>query len=784
MSFFGEVVKSTSLFRILIKIDSTTYSGRFSFNDFTPIGSSVPYDGRLLSVPKISITRDSSFFGRLVYASSSFSLANTDGYFDTIIDDYDIIGATIRIFIGYENIDISEYINIYTGYLESLKTNKSSIVISITDIRKKLDTIINDFWLNQNALDVLKEVILASDSTVSYTSTYFDTVTWDSARALAPNITAFSTNTPLSGEQLAQNICTSLFGSLFITGDGRYSFLYIDESTSPILTISKDDIMNDDYDINYETIKILSKVVVNYDLADFLVSSISSLVVTDTSRDSYVFNKYKLHREQDYTTYLIGPTAASIYAKTVLDYYYEVHGEFSITVPIKYYTATIGSIITVEIYRNSQAILGTKNCEIMGVSYNLDNATITLDLRLAGTPSVVSQTTTASTVYQAVGGSYVSNVVSAAVASSSSALTSLLPRFRGVLFTDPITDNREGDTYYNGSTLTVMGFLTGAWITSSGTFTAAGVGADVAGAAASAYTNAVAAANLYTASVGTITRETMATKFGFSNWVTMSGVASAIGPILNAGYLNATVIDVQALFAQQIALLSSGSIYSGTGTYGTSTTGVYLDANGKFSLKDRLTWDGTTLSLVNGVFSGSITATSGSFVGSITATSGSIGGCAIDSTGIQSNDFNATSQTGWRLANTGGAQLPFISGNILMGYGTVINGVHIVNSDIINGIMFNPVDGITWAAKYNLDGSKTKGFVYGTFITYFAYASSLIGSDGPTLRITGLFGTTGVVGLRLASDGKIYVMDQVFGDYLVGENGSSVLLGTALSVLI
>ena len=112
MSFATEIVKSVSNFRVLIKIDSNDYSGRFSFNNFTPIGSSEPYDGRLLKAPNISITRDSSFFGRLSHSSSTFSLANVDGYFNTLIENYNIIGSTIRIFTrnlatGYATIDIT-----------------------------------------------------------------------------------------------------------------------------------------------------------------------------------------------------------------------------------------------------------------------------------------------------------------------------------------------------------------------------------------------------------------------------------------------------------------------------------------------------------------------------------------------------------------------------------------------------------------------------------------------------------------------------------------------------
>jgi hypothetical protein len=61
-------------------------------------------------------------------------------------------------------------------------------------------------------------------------------------------------------------------------------------------------------------------------------------------------------------------------------------------------------------------------------------------------------------------------------------------------------------------------------------------------------------------------------------------------------------------------------IYIGSGTYGNSNTGFYVDNNGYFSLKDKLTFDGSTLSV-----NGNITATGGSFTGYMTAGTAKIG---------------------------------------------------------------------------------------------------------------------------------------------------------------
>ena len=66
--------------------------------------------------------------------------------------------------------------------------------------------------------------------------------------------------------------------------------------------------------------------------------------------------------------------------------------------------------------------------------------------------------------------------------------------------------------------------------------------------------------------------------------------------------------------------LTSTKIYQGTGTFNNSNTGFYLDNTGQFSLKDKLSFDGTTLSVD----------------GEITSTSGNIGGWQINSTELKS----------------------------------------------------------------------------------------------------------------------------------------------------
>lgn len=87
------------------------------------------------------------------------------------------------------------------------------------------------------------------------------------------------------------------------------------------------------------------------------------------------------------------------------------------------------------------------------------------------------------------------------------------------------------------------------------------------------------------------------------------------------------------------ATTSTRRIYIGTGAYNNSNTSIYLDSDGKFSLKDKLTFDGTNLS-VNGsiTITNPSTANNGGVVGSFSngdaLTGGSIAGVTISSTKI------------------------------------------------------------------------------------------------------------------------------------------------------
>jgi hypothetical protein len=72
--------------------------------------------------------------------------------------------------------------------------------------------------------------------------------------------------------------------------------------------------------------------------------------------------------------------------------------------------------------------------------------------------------------------------------------------------------------------------------------------------------------------------------------------------------------------------IDSTSIHSGTTGYGTGA-GFYLGSDGRFSLSDKLTWNGSVLSINGGgTFSGALSAATGTFAGSLSAATGTFSG--------------------------------------------------------------------------------------------------------------------------------------------------------------
>lgn len=107
-----------------------------------------------------------------------------------------------------------------------------------------------------------------------------------------------------------------------------------------------------------------------------------------------------------------------------------------------------------------------------------------------------------------------------------------------------------------------------------------------------------------------------------------SGNLTVTGNASIAGWtVNSTSITSGGITLAASATAASNKIYVGTGTYNNSNTAFYVDGSGQFSLKDKLVWDGSALTIVGGgTFSGALSAATGTFAGSLSAATGTFTG--------------------------------------------------------------------------------------------------------------------------------------------------------------
>lgn len=104
----------------------------------------------------------------------------------------------------------------------------------------------------------------------------------------------------------------------------------------------------------------------------------------------------------------------------------------------------------------------------------------------------------------------------------------------------------------------------------------------------------------------TLNANTTAANVGLGNVTNQSAATTLSSAATAANTANKTAGAIGPV------TITGSSLYQGTGTYNNSNTGFYMDSSGNFSLKDKLAFNGTTLSIT-----GAVTATSGTFYGDI-----------------------------------------------------------------------------------------------------------------------------------------------------------------------
>lgn len=277
-----------------------------------------------------------------------------------------------------------------------------------------------------------------------------------------------------------------------------------------------------------------------------------------------------------------------------------------------------------------------------------------------------------------------------------------------------------------------------------------------------------------------------------NTFVVLVGGSGATGSLSNqAGVATSTVNSAIKIDASGTGLSASPfKFYSGAGTYadaGTSPgTPFYLDTNGKFSLRDKLYFDGSTLTV-----NGTINAAAGNFSGAMTVNNGTMkigtlaGGTAgTDGIYINTNNYwysngnikigGASNNVTWdgttfKVTGEINAASGTITGNLTMtGGGSVIartaaNTLNYVTLSYAGLFAYSPNAGGTASVETTRIVSNAAAGV----ATLVTRAAKLGDTPGWTVDSTSIYSNTATYGIKLdsTSPGTITARNV---DYYVG----------------
>lgn len=228
--------------------------------------------------------------------------------------------------------------------------------------------------------------------------------------------------------------------------------------------------------------------------------------------------------------------------------------------------------------------------------------------------------------------------------------------------------------------------------------------------------------------------------------------------------------------------IDSTSIHSGTTGYGTGA-GFYLGSDGRFSLSNKLTWDGSVLNIVGGgTFSGALSAATGTFAGNVHGgqfTTGAFTGYAWPA----ANNYGTyLGPSGLLIGNANNGKYLQVTqdGNIYTPGFNVVNGTMTVNqANVINtlNIAGNAVtvpEGATLYSEILLPSAPT----------YLDVFSLNIDALGQKIWIT----CSGSTASRAVTNGEPPVTDYYYGAagiwvdgvLVVGETGGGAFALTTL----
>jgi hypothetical protein len=349
----------------------------YSREGFTPVNSNVFYESRLLSVPSITKSRDPLFWGKIQFEGGAVDLNNGDGHLDLTGETFNVYGNQARVSIGFADQDISEYVRLFTGFVETLKIDERGMNITFKDRRKSLTKKILYSCTNLNALEAIEEILLDNYG-IPYNGLYYNMTKWEADRAIANNVTI---NMQKEDEaiKVIQSICESTFGMFGVDPDGKYTFRIVRSTDTSDFTIMGDDILNY-VTATYDPSQVITSTLIGY-AKNWTTTGTAYTYLNDTTQEEAIYQKYKVYNERTFDTYLPTLAQAQDFSDNILSYAGSINPIMDIEVPIKYYLIDVGDFADVTINRPNAVWLGTNKCEVIGKIFNLDRNTISFKIK-------------------------------------------------------------------------------------------------------------------------------------------------------------------------------------------------------------------------------------------------------------------------------------------------------------------------------------------------------------------------------------------------------------------
>lgn len=98
------------------------------------------YEPMLISIPKISQVKEDSYWGVTISSQGSVSIANDNGYFDTIYETYAWNNKPAKVLWGGEDLPYSEYKTMFNGIIFDKKYSTNMFEIACVDKKEQWDT--------------------------------------------------------------------------------------------------------------------------------------------------------------------------------------------------------------------------------------------------------------------------------------------------------------------------------------------------------------------------------------------------------------------------------------------------------------------------------------------------------------------------------------------------------------------------------------------------------------------------------------------------------------------